>query len=284
MRSFTSAVAVILGLLLGAVAVPAMWLDRNIVQEDGFVRLAAPLGTNPEFQEQLAAATVSSLDLEQFVPEPLQPVVQQLLDSAVQSLSGLPGYAEAWEETLRRSHRLSFADPSALPAEAGPATSLTLDVAPLVGLVTTAIGGGLGLDVEAPEQTLVNVGEADQRQIIERITTFAPLGYPLAVGAVVAFLLGLLAARRRWTVLLGTGAGLLVLAAVWTVGAGLAEGAVLGRASGNEVAELFKNEFAAAASASFAEWVQWVLIAGSGLLAVALLVRIFSGRRRRTSP
>ena len=62
MRTFVSAVATVLGVLLAAVAVPAIWLDRNLVQEDGFVELAAPLGKNPEFQQQLATAAVGTID------------------------------------------------------------------------------------------------------------------------------------------------------------------------------------------------------------------------------
>lgn len=280
MRSFTSAVAVILALVLTAVAVPTIWLDRNIVQEDGFVALAAPLGADAGFQERLADATVASLDFERIVPEPLLPAAQQLLDSAVQSLSALPGYGAAWEETLRRSHRLSFPAEGAQSAE-GPGTALTMDVAPLVGLVTNAIGSNLGLAVEAPTQTLINIGEPAQRQLIEQVAAFTPLGYLLALGAAVAFLLGLMAARRRWTVFLSAGLGLLILAAVWTLGMGIAEGVVRGMSSGNEVAELFKNQFVEAVAGSFAQWVTWSLIAAAVLIAAAILLRLLDGRRRR---
>ena len=48
MRTFVSAVAGILGLLLSAVAVPAIWVERNVVQEDGFVELSGPLGQDAD--------------------------------------------------------------------------------------------------------------------------------------------------------------------------------------------------------------------------------------------
>ena len=69
MRTFVSAVAVLIGLAMAAVAVPAMWVDRNIVQEDGFVALTAPLGKDPAFQQRLAAAAVNSFSSDQ-IPEP----------------------------------------------------------------------------------------------------------------------------------------------------------------------------------------------------------------------
>jgi hypothetical protein len=77
-RTFVSAVATVLGVLLAAVAVPAIWLDRSIVQEDGFVGLAAPLGKNAEFQQQLAAAAVGTIDTSA-VPGFLSDLVQPVL-------------------------------------------------------------------------------------------------------------------------------------------------------------------------------------------------------------
>jgi hypothetical protein len=131
-RTFVSAVATLLAILLAAVAVPAIWLDRNIVQEQGFVELASPLGTNSGFQQGLATAAVGTIDTSA-VPGFLEDLVRPALENAAASMVGLPGYPAAWEETLRRSHRLSFAAPQAEAGEAGEAaSSLTLDVAPLV--------------------------------------------------------------------------------------------------------------------------------------------------------
>src|SRR5919112_5878623 len=132
-RTFVSAAATVLAVLLAAVAVPAIWLDRNIVQEQGFVDLAAPLGRNPEFQQGLAAAAIGTIDTSA-VPGFLADLVRPVLENAAASLTGLPGYPAAWEETLRKSHRLSFAGTDANNPEAASASSLTLDVAPLVAL------------------------------------------------------------------------------------------------------------------------------------------------------
>lgn len=280
LRTFVSAVAAVLGLLLSAVAVPAIWADRNIVQEDGFVALAAPLGQDAAFQKRLAAATVGTIDTGA-VPDALAGLVRPVVEAAAASLTGLPGYPAAWEETLRKSHRLSFADPASLPPEADSSSSLTLDVAPLVALATEEISRATGLPLKAPEQTLINVGHADQRQLISGLTAYAPLGYPLALGAGIAFALALVAARRKWSVLFCVGFGVLVLAGVWTVGSNMARDAVLRTASGNGVADMFKNEFAAAASAGFGPWVTGALIAGGVLLVAGLVTRVATPGRRR---
>ena len=88
MRTFVSAVAVLIGLLMAAVAVPAMWVDQNIVQEEGFVALTAPLGKDPAFQQRLAAAAVDGLAASAGIPEAFTELARPVLDSAARSLTG----------------------------------------------------------------------------------------------------------------------------------------------------------------------------------------------------
>ena len=281
MRTFVSAVALIIGVLLTAVAVPAIWIDRSVVQEDGFVELSAPLGQDADFQQRLAAAAVGTIDTGA-IPDALADVVRPVIEAAAGSLTGLPGYPAAWEETLRKSHRLSFADPASPPA-ADSSTSLTLDVAPLVALATEELARTSGLPLEAPERTLINVGQPEHRQWIERVSAYAPLGYSLAIGAGIALALALVAARRRWTVVFSAGVGALLLAALWTYGSQVARDAVVGTASGNEVADMFKDAFAAAASGSFQSWTAGAAVAGGVLLAAGLVTGIASRGRRALS-
>jgi hypothetical protein len=279
LRTFASAVAVLIGLVMAAVAVPAMWVDRNIVQEEGFVALAAPLGRDPGFQQRLASAAVNSFGSDQ-IPSPVARLARPILEEAAQSLSGLPGYPEAWTETLRKSHRLSFADPATLPAEMNGVSSLALDVAPLVGLVAERLAAATSLPLEGPEQVLIPIGRPNQRQLVGQVTAYAPMGYAVAVGSALAFVLGLVAARRRWTVLAGAGAGVLILAAVWKLAADAVGGVVDGTSSGNAVADIFKHEFVTASAAGFAQWTLVVAGAGAVLLVVGFVLRV-TGQRRR---
>ena len=282
MRTFVSALATLLAILLAAVAVPAIWLDRNIVQEQGFVELAAPLGTDSGFQQGLAAAAVGTIDTSA-VPGFLEDLVRPALEDAAGSMTGLPGYPAAWEETLRRSHRLSFAAPEAEAGETASASSLTLDVAPLVALGAEEISRTTRLPLDPPDQTLINVGQPEQKEWTERLRTYAPAGYLLAGGAVVALLLALVAARRRWTVLVGAGAGALVLAAVWAVGSQLASAAVLARDSGSEVANMFRDAFVGAAAADFQGWTVATAITGGVLVLVGVVAGLIPRRRARAN-
>jgi hypothetical protein len=281
-RTFVSAAATVLAVLLAAVAVPAIWLDRSIVQEQGFVELAAPLGRNPEFQQGLAAAAIGTIDTSA-VPGFLSDLVRPVLENAAASLTGLPGYPAAWEETLRKSHRLSFAGTDANNPEAASASSLTLDVAPLVALGSEEISRATRLPLDPPEQTLINVGQPEHKEWTERLRTFAPAGYLLAGGSAVALLLALVAARRRWTVLVAAGVGALLLAALWTLGAQAGSAAVLATDSGNEVANMFRNEFVAAASADFQTWTLSAAITGGVLVLVGIVAGLISRKRERVT-
>ncbi|MDQ0663609.1 hypothetical protein QFZ35_002107 [Arthrobacter ulcerisalmonis] len=282
MRTFVSAIATVLGILLAAVAVPALWVDRNIVQEDGFVRLAAPLGKDSEFQRKLAAAAVGTIDTGS-VPGFLSGLVQPMLEKAAESLTGLPGYPAAWEETLRRSHRLSFADPAAGGKEGASASSLTLDVAPLVALGSEEISRTTRLPLDPPQQTLINVGQPAQKEWTERLATYAPMGFILAIGSALAFLLALVAARRRWTVLLTAGLGALALAGLWGLGLQLGSARAQATDTGNAVANMFRDEFLAAAGTDFQTWITTAAVTG-GVLVAAGVVTLFASRKRtRTS-
>ncbi|MFF1251111.1 hypothetical protein ACFVYC_01240 [Pseudarthrobacter sp. NPDC058329] len=282
MRTFISAAATVLAVLLAAVAVPAIWLDRNIVQEQGFVELAAPLGRNSEFQQGLATAAIGTIDTSA-VPGFLADLVRPVLENAAASLTGLPGYPAAWEETLRRSHRLSFAGREAGSPDAGSASSLTLDVAPLVALGAEEISRTTRLPLEPPEETLISVGQPEQKEWTERLGTYAPAGYLLAGGSAVALLLAFVAARRRWTVLVGAGVGALLLAALWALGTQVGSAAVLTADSGNEVANMFRNEFVAASAAHFQSWTWAAAVTGGVLLLAGIVAGLIPRRRARAT-
>jgi hypothetical protein len=281
-RSFVSAAATVLAVLLAAVAVPAIWLDRNIVQEQGFVELAAPLGRDPGFQQQLATAAVATIDTSA-VPGFLEDLVQPVLEDAASALTALPEYPAAWEETLRKSHRLSFAGPATDDGGSAPASSLTLDVAPLVTLGAVEISRTTGLPLDPPDQTLINVGQPEHKEWTERLTTYAPAGYLLAGGSAIALLLALVAANRRWSVVAWAGAGALVLAAVWALGSGIASAAVVSADSGNEVANTFRDEFVAAAAADFGGWTLAAAVGGGALLLLGLAAGLATRKRARAS-
>lgn len=280
MRKLVSAAAVVISLLLAAVAVPALWVDSNIVREDGFIALAAPLGTDEAFQKRLSSAAAGSLSSHAEIPAPLALTGQSLLESAAESLSSLPGYPAAWEETLRRSHRLTFADAQAQPVADAP-SSITLDLAPLVGLLTERVSASVGIAIDAPDQVLFSVGTPAQHQVLEQAAAYTSLAWVWFVGAAVALALALVAARRRSVVVIFTGLGLLALAGLWHVGMGVGTDIARNQSSGDPIADVFKQELLQSAETGFGHWIVLALIAGAILAATGAVGSMAGARRRR---
>lgn len=282
MRTVVSAAAAILGMLLAAVAVPAIWLDRTIVREDGFITLAGPLGKDPAFQERLAAAAVGTIDTSA-VPGFLADLVQPVMEDAAAKLTGLPAYPQAWEDTLRKSHRLSLAAPGEAEADGASASSLTLDVTPLVSLGADEISRTTGLPLDPPGRTLLNAGGPDQKEWAERLAAYAPAGYLLAGGSAVALLLAAVAGRRRWALLAGIGTGALLIAAGWTLAVEAGRDRALGTDAGSDVANMFRDEFVAAAFRDFQAWTTGAAAVGVACLAAGLLGASAARRRERAT-
>lgn len=279
MRTAGSAFFVLFALVLGVAALPSAWLAYNVVAEEGFVELASPLADDAEFTGALADAlaeeAVTGVGLPPELADASQPVVQDV----AQGVTQLPDFNQAWQESLSRSHALTFGNAEPLSSEAAPSALFTLDVAPLVTLVTSEIGGQLGVDVPAPEQTVVNVGGTDRFAVVERAEAAAGLWPSFAVASAAGAILGLALARRRSTTLALLGVGVLLVGAGLWLAAGFAP-EMVNQATDAEVADVFRDALVARAAADFQEWCLAVLAAGV-LLAVAGVIGRLLGSSRR---
>ncbi|MFW0775687.1 hypothetical protein ACLRGI_21260 [Paenarthrobacter nitroguajacolicus] len=278
LRTFVSALGVILALLLTAVAVPTAWVDQNIVKEEGFVRIAGALGNDPEFQNRLAAAAVGTFESSVDLPGPIQALAVDALRSATSGMQSWSDYPQAWEETVRNSHRLNFGAANQ-SEETTATTALVLDISPMVRIIRDHFAQATRINIDVPAESLVSLGEPSHRQLVERVAAFAPLWWVAALGALISVLLALVAARRRSLVLVFLGLGGLALAALWTAGADVAGGVVGNLSSANGVAELFKQEFLTAARSGFGEWVVIAAVVSGVVLVAGVIASVVSGRR-----
>ncbi len=278
LRTFVSALGVILAVLLAGVAVPAAWVDQNIVKEEGFVRIAGSLGSDPEFQSRLAAAAVGTFESSVDLPGPIQSLAADALRNAATGMQSWSDYPQAWEETVRNSHRLNFGTVTQAE-ESAASTALVLDIGPLVRLIRDHFAEATRIRLDVPTESLVSLGEPSHRQLVERVAAFAPLWWIAAAGALVSALLALAAARRRSLAVVFLGLGGLALAALWTAGADLAGGMVGSLASANGVAELFKDEFLTTARNGFGQWVWIAAVVSGAVLVVGVIAAVVSGRR-----
>ncbi|MCQ1952684.1 hypothetical protein [Arthrobacter sp. zg-Y238] len=275
MRTFVSAVFGLLAVLLTAAAFCGAWLNTNVVSENGFAALGESLARDETFQQELATAlsaeAVGAVD----VPAPLASVVEPLIISAVEQVQTLPEYPQAWSETLRRSHALTFGD-----AAEGTGAALTLDVAPLVALVTGSVGDELSVDVPAVEQVPVEIGGAGHAELLQNAERAGEAWPVLALAAAVAGLLALLAARRRSTTFALIGLGVALAGGVLWLGAGMLPGQVSAQQFSSPVASAFAEAFAGEAAASLRTWTIGLMLAGAAAFVAGMLARVLAGSRR----
>ncbi|GAB3545067.1 hypothetical protein GCM10027404_02960 [Arthrobacter tumbae] len=280
MRTAGSAFFVLFALVLGVVALPSAWLAANVVAEDGFVQLAAPLADDAEFTGTLAAALAEEATASVEVPPEVADAVEPVVRDVAQGIAQLPDFDRAWQDTLRRSHTRTFGGQGQPSADTGGSAMFTLDVAPLVGLVTAQLGNQFGVDVPAPEQTLVHIGGADQFDVVERAEVAAGLWPALAIAAGVGAVLALALARRRSTTLALLGLGVLLVGAALWLGAGFAPSLLNQVADENTVADVFRDALAERAAGGFQEWCLAALAAGILLMVAGFVGRLLSGSRR----
>ena len=277
MRTALSAMLITISLLVAAVAGPALWLQRNVVDQAGFVALAGPLGSNKSFQEgvtsMLATQSAASLNL----PLQLNELASAVIESAARDLYSDPGYAAAWSDTLQRSHQLTFAAAVNKEAEG----DLMLDVAPLLGLIAGNVSANLGISLPAPPESVISVEQPKVASLLPLLTMLRGWSGWLALIAVALFVLGIIVARRRGPTLVLAGVGLAVVALVWLLASSVAQTMLAELAVGPEVAHQVGVELGNLAQTSWQEGIN-VTFGIAAAVAVAGVATLVVKRRRTT--
>lgn len=279
MRTLVSAVLAFLALAVAAGGLASAWIDENLVEESGFVALAAPLGSDPDFQAALAESLAREVTTTSGLPEQLQSFVGPVVLDAAGAVTGAAGYPAAWTETLRLSHAFTFAEAPG-PGETAPAV-LTLDLRPVAELLAEDVGGRLGLDVPVPDDTTIDVGSLERGGMLSAVAD-AVQGWRLYLaGAAVLGLLAVAVARRRGTTLALLGLGLVGIGALGLL-AGYWVPAVAARVPGTTaIADVFIGGLAGRAGADIAGSSMPVIVAGTIALVLGIVGRLLLGRRRR---
>ncbi|MHA7153774.1 hypothetical protein [Arthrobacter sp. TMN-50] len=282
MRTIGSAIFALIALVLAGATLPGVWIDRNIVQADGFVELAGPLGADPDFQAQLTSALADEAIANVGLPPAVAGIIEPLIADAAANVTALPGYPAAWDESLRRSHDLSFPTDASLSTGVESPQPLRLDLAPVVALVIQAVGSGFGMEVPVPEQTLVEVGSPAHQASLGQLTAVSGLWPGLAIGAGVSALLALALAHRRGTTLALLGLGTAVLGGLYWAGVGAVPGildrvrAESGTPDGS-IAGLFQDGLVARSMANVEPLCLAVVGVGVVLFVIGVAARLIGG-------
>ncbi|POH56982.1 hypothetical protein [Arthrobacter glacialis] len=275
MRTAGSAILIIVALLLASVAGPAVWLQRNVVEQNGFVALAGPLGSNKEFQDGLstmvATQTTASLDL----PPQLKELAAAIVNSTARSLYTDPGYPQAWTETLARSHALSFAAAGNKEIQG----DLQLDIAPLVAMVAARVSEDVGVTLPTPKDVVVSLEQPQVARLLPLATTLGGWSVWLAVIAVGLLVLGVFVARRRSLALIFVGVGLALVALLWFLASGMVETVLANLAVGPAAASQMGAQLAVLAQDSWQGGITATFIVAAVVAAVGGTSLIVARRR-----
>lgn len=263
-----------------AVAVPAVWAQLNIVDEDGYAALAATAAQDERLQDAMAGELTSqviALGADQGYA--LNPELVSQVAVAYTRNSGFPGQ---FAQANRIAHRWMFT--GAVPS--GNSTDQWLiNVAPM--LLDRSFAATLGsLDLQVPQTMTVpitvNTPELQPGKL-RWLATWGPwVSAATAVVAAAFALLTLAAARSKGRAFTALGVSALLVGALgWAgieVGHRYVDGA-LNRTTGDlrTVAEVMVTH----AEDSLHLWLNITLIAGAGLVVLGAIVAGIGGLRRR---
>lgn len=277
MRTAGAAFLVIVGLLATLVAGPALWVQKNLVETDGFVALVEPLGSNAKFQEGLTQLAAKQATASLNLPPQLEALAATIISNAARGIYSDPRYPQAWTETLQRSHRLSF-DAAGNPSVEG---DLLVDLAPLVTLIAKNAGNAAGIELDGPDEAVMRMEQPRVAQILPMVSAFGGAGIALAIAAVVLIAAGIILARNRRMALLLAGLGIAAVALVWLIAGNSVERLLAGLVEGSAAMQEVGTAVGALAHASWQGGIVVTLVAGA-VLAVAGAATLMVGRRRTT--
>jgi len=271
-RSGASFLCWVVAVVAAIITVPTLWIATHVADEDGYVDFTRPFVADAEFRDAIVATITDDLFSQGGLPAVAKPVVERALSSVASRAAKQPGFVEAWEESQRRTHQLTF----------GPDANtdrLTADIGPIATFVANDVTSDLPVRVNVPDELLVPIYGAPDPEVIEQVGKTqdrSRIGL-LVVG--LASLLSLVFARRRINAVVGLAAGAVITGGVLLAGTGLALPEVLDRTPAETpFARQMRDLLVDRASDSLNQWLLWTLVIGAVALVIALLGRAIPRR------
>ncbi|EID09018.1 hypothetical protein MXEN_21287 [Mycobacterium xenopi RIVM700367] len=261
-----------------AVAVPATWAQRNVVDANGYAAMAQQAAADPALQSAVASQlTAKACSL---VSHHGSRADAGLVRGLATAYTAGPSFPPQFAQANRIAHGWAFAG-----TEPGP-DPWVIDLAPLLN--DTAFRQMLaGMNIYLPAVTAVPLTVSAPKSLrpgqLHPLATWGPwvsLGATVLTGG--GAVLALAAARRRGKALASLGVAALLVAAVGYAGIEVGRHRVddaLNQAGGDtrRIAEALLGS----AEASLHHWLNLTLAAGGALVVVGALVTILGGLRRR---
>lgn len=271
-RTAASILAWLVAVVAAVVTVPTLWLATHVADEEGYVDFTRPFVADTELRDALAAEIADDVVTQAGLPAVARPGVETVLRTVAKRTAQQPGFTEAWEESQRRTHRLTF----------GPdarSDRLTADIGPIAVFVGEEATANLPVDVPIPDRLLVPVYDVPDGEVLDQVAETPDRSRIGLIVVATAALLCLLLARRRLMALAGLGAGAALTGGVLLVVTGWALPEVLDRTPARTpFARQMRDLLVDRASDSLDQWLIVIAVVGGVLLVAGLA---FGGVRRR---
>lgn len=271
MRTFLGGLLTLIAMVAVVLAVPSMWLQARLIDEQGFASTVTPMASNPQVKDYLVGQVASAVQ-----EQTGSAVAGQVAQAAARSYADTAQFRADFVDLATQQHAWLFNPP---PADADRSV-MQFDITAMVNRVIAQIGVGARVSgpILVPLDHAGSGLEAGRYHDIGRQIT--SLAYVSTVIAVVAALLALLFARGRSSVLAWLGVGVLLAAAVsWAGGIWFthrAQAEVAGvEDAGRAVADAVVN----GAVDDLHHVLLIVAAVGAGMMVVGLLARAITGRQ-----
>ncbi len=267
MRTAVTVLLWIVATVAMTLGIGASWATVNVQSESGFVALASELGNDRKVQVPAAELTGTAFVEQANVIAFLRPQVKNLVTNTMIRLTDSAGWDQAWQETVRRTHRDLFAGPTP--------TSVQVDLAPLVGLALEEATASLPITLTAPEELPVTVSNEDPSELIATVAKSSTTAVVAAGVAAIAIALALAISRRRSTTFAALGFSAILAAGFWYVAGRKVAPKVIEqqRASTPEITDLL-HALSNQLVASLDSWLLPIAAAGAIVFALGAITRL----------
>lgn len=169
---------------------PAAWVRDTVVDEQGFLSVAQPLGEQQGFQDEVAKAAVDGVLDQVDVPRPVRSLVEPALQDGATSLARDPVFGQIWDGTVKDLHA------TLLRPEGG---TVSADLNPFVDRLLAPVGDRLGITVSIPDTSslTLDIVTIPASPWPERIQAFADAAGWMGWAGIGAAVLSLVVASRR---------------------------------------------------------------------------------------
>lgn len=214
MHALRDLLAILLG-LVSAVALtlwaPAAWTRAHVVDEQGFLAIARPLGGNEAFQQDVADAAVEGVMEQVQVPRAIRSLVRPAIEDQAGRLTSSAAFETIWADSMQDLHGVLM-DPGG--------GTVTADLNPYVDDLVAPVGETLGVEIKVPDADLLRLDVVDvpASPWPARLVAFADAAAWLPWVGLSAAVLALVVAHRRGMALTVLGGSVLVGGALLLLG------------------------------------------------------------------